>query len=220
VLRLFNSVARVFAVNTSIVKSDDMRTVRDLLLGPKFKGKIATHDPTVTGVGSNIAAQFYVQLGEDFVRQLYVDQKPVISRDERQLTDWLLHGTYPIVFGEDDAQVYAMKKEGLPVDEVYSLPGLAPSLLGGNGMLAVFDHAPHPNATKLFVNWLASREGLEIFARAVQWSPTRNDIDEKNFVPVENIPVPGVDYFDAYDWEFSVNTKTKVRLWLKDLLGR
>jgi iron(III) transport system substrate-binding protein len=220
VLRLFNSVARVFAVNTSIVKPDDMRTVQNLLLGQKFKGRIASHDPTVTGVGSNIAAQFYVQLGEEFVRKLYVDQKPAISRDERQLTDWLLRGTYPIVFGEDDAQVYKMKGEGLPVDEVYSLSGLAPSLLGGNGMLAVFDRAPHPNATRLFVNWLASREGLEIFARAVQWSPTRNDIDEKSFVPTENIPVPGVDYFDAYDWDFSVNTKTKVRLWLKDQLGR
>jgi iron(III) transport system substrate-binding protein len=220
VLRLLNSVARVFGINTGIVKPQDMLTARDFLLNPKFKGRIATHDPTVTGVGSNIAAQFYVQLGENFVRRLYVDQKPAISRDERQLTDWLLRGTYPIVFGEDDAQVYEMSKEGLPVREVYSLPGLTPSLLGGNGMLAVFNHAPHPNAAKLFVNWLASKEGLELFARAVQWSPTRNDIDENSFVPAENIPIPGVDYFDAYDWNFSVDTKTKVRLWLKDLLGR
>lgn len=220
VLRLFNSVARVFAVNTSLVTPADMATVEGLLLDPKFKGRIATHDPTVTGVGSNMAAQLYVQLGEDFVKRLYVDQKPAISRDERQLTDWLLRGTYPIVFGEDDAQVDKMRKEGMPVMEVYSLPGLSPSLSSGNGMLAVFNRAPHPNAAKLFVNWISSQEGLTLFSQAVQWSPTRNDIDERAYVLVENIPQPGVAYFDSYDWDFSVSTKTKVRLWLKDLLGR
>lgn len=108
----------------------------------------------------------------------------------------------------------------MPVMEVYSLPGLSPSLSSGNGMLAVFNRAPHPNAAKLFVNWISSQEGLTLFSQAVQWSPTRNDIDERAYVLVENIPQPGVAYFDSYDWDFSVSTKTKVRLWLKDLLGR
>jgi hypothetical protein len=47
---------------------------------------------------------------------------------------------------------------------------------------------------------------------------TRNDIDEKSFLPAEVIPKPGVDYFDSYDWEFTVTTKEKVRLRIKELL--
>ena len=220
VLRLFNSVEETFSVNTRFVKPEDMSNVRDLLLNPKFRGKIAVHDPTVTGTGSALAALFYVQFGEDFVKKLYVDQQPAISRDERQLTDWLLRGTYPIVFGADDAEVDKMSKEGMPVKAIYSMPGLSPQLAGGNGLLAVFNNAPHPNAAKLFVNWIASKEGLETYSRAVKWSPTRNDIDELSYLPPETISHPGVDYFDGYDWDFSVTTKTKVRLWMKDLLGR
>lgn len=220
VLRLFNSVWRLFTINTDYVKPEDMTSARDLLLSPKFKGKIATHDPTVSGVGGNVATHFYDQLGEDFVRQLYIGQEPVISRDERQLTDWLLRGTYPIVLGTDEAQVSKMRAEGFPLREVYELPGLSPPVTSGNGMLVVFNRAPHPNAAKLFVNWLASKEGMEVYARLLNMSPTRNDIDETSFVPAENIPRPGVDYLDAFEWHYTVETKGKVRLFMKDLLGR
>jgi iron(III) transport system substrate-binding protein len=220
VLRLFNYVSEVFSVNTRLVKPADMTNVRDLLLNPKFKGKIALHDPTSSGTGSNVAAQFYVQLGEDFVRRLYVDQNPAISRDERQLTDWLLRGTHAIAVGSDFTEVEKMAKEDLPVRSIFSMPGLVAPLSAGNGMVAVFNRAPHPSAAKLFVNWIASKEGLEVYSRASTRATTRNDIDEASYIPVENIPIQGVEYFDAYDWEFSTVVKAKVRLLMKDLLGR
>jgi hypothetical protein len=47
--------------------------------------------------------------------------------------------------------------------------------------------------------------------------PARNDIDE-SFLPPEMIPRPGVDYFDTYDWQFTVTTKEEVRLRMKELL--
>jgi iron(III) transport system substrate-binding protein len=218
VLRLFSYVSEVFSVNTDYVKPADMVSARNLFLDPKWKGKIAVHDPTATGTGSNVAAQFYVQLGEEATRKLYVDQQPVISRDERQLTDWLLRGVYPIVIGSDYTEVEDLSSQ-IPVKSIYGLPDLSAPLSGGNGMLIVFNKAPHPNAAKVFVNWLASREGLEIYSRAATDTSTRNDLDE-SFLPQQAIPKPGVQYFDAYDWEFSTSTKAKVRLWLKDLLGR
>jgi iron(III) transport system substrate-binding protein len=219
VLRLFSSVSEQFSINTRQVKPEELASAQNLL-DRKWIGKIATHDPTVPGTGSNQAARFYAQLGEDFTKRLYVDQKPVISRDERQLTDWLLHGTYPIVFGVDDARVDEMRSEGMPALPIYSLPDLPGTVAVGNGLVALFKNAPHPNAAKLFINWLASREGLEVYARAVKWSPTRNDIDEQNFVPAESIPQRGVEYFDLSDWEFTTTTKEKARLRIKEWLGR
>jgi iron(III) transport system substrate-binding protein len=219
VLRLLSSELEQFSINTAQVKPSELTAARDLL-DARWKGKIATHDPTVPGTGSNHAAELYVQLGEAFARRLYVDQKPAISRDERQLTDWLLHGVYPIVLGADNARVEAMRKEGLPVMTVRSLADLPGTVAVGNGLVALFKNAPHPNAAQVFINWLASREGLEVYARAIGWSPTRNDIDERSFVLAESIPVPGVDHFDASDWEFTVTIKEKARLRIKELMGR
>jgi iron(III) transport system substrate-binding protein len=218
VLRLFSYVSEVFSVNTDTVKPADLVSARNLFLDPKYKGKIAVHDPTATGTGSNVAAQFYVQLGEDATRKLYVDQQPMISRDERQLTDWLLRGTYPIVIGSDYTQVEDLASQ-IPVKSIYGLPDLSAPLSGGNGMLIVFNKAPHPNAAKVFVNWIASKEGLQVYSQASGSTTTRNDLDE-SFLSPQAIPQPGVKYFDAYDWEFSTSTKAKVRLWLKDLLAR
>jgi iron(III) transport system substrate-binding protein len=142
----------------------------------------------------------------------------MISGTERQITDWLLRGTYPIAVGGDFGEVEKMRDEGLPVLAVYDLPDMKAVITGGNGMLVVFNKAPHPNAAKLFVNWLASKEGLDIYARASMRVPTRNDIEEASFLPPETIPQPGGEYFDSYDWEFSVETKAKVRKIMEKML--
>jgi iron(III) transport system substrate-binding protein len=201
------------------VKPEDVTTARELLLNPKWRGKIAAHDPMASGTGSNIASQLYEQMGgEAFLKAFYVDQKPMITRDERQITDWLLRGTYPIMIGGDIAEMQKMRSEGLPVMSIYNLPDLNAAISGGNGNLVVFNKAPHPNAAKLLVNWLASKEGLEVYARASKRATTRTDINEADFLPAETILQPGVKYFDSYDWEFSVVTKAKVRDIMKDLI--
>jgi ABC-type Fe3+ transport system substrate-binding protein len=219
-LRLFSYVAELFTVNTKYVKPEDYKTAKSLLLNPKFKGKIVAHDPRRSGTGSNKAAQLYLTYGEDFLKKFYVDQKPRISRRERQITDWLLRGTYPVIMGGDFAEMEKMRKEGLPVKSIFALSDLPASLSGGNGNLVVFNKRPHPNATKLLVNWIASKEGLEVYARASGRAVTRNDIDEAAFLPKQRIPVPGVKYFDTYDWEFSVKTKRKVRRIARKLLKK
>jgi ABC-type Fe3+ transport system substrate-binding protein len=219
-LRLFNYVGEMFTINTDYVKPADYKTARQLLLDPKWKGKIVTHDPRRSGTGSNKAAQLYLQFGEDFLKKFYIDQQPRISRNERQITDWLLRGTYPIIMGGDFAEVQKMRKEGLPVKSLHQLPDLLAAVGGGNGQVVVFNKRPHPRAAKLLVNWLASKEGMETYARLSLRATTRTDIDETKFLPKERIPVKGLKYFDAYDWEFSVKTKGKVRRMLKKMMKK
>ena len=219
VLRLINSVSAMVYINTDHVKPGDLRSARDLL-DPKWRGKISVEDPTVNGSGSVRAAELYVALGEGFVKQIYVDQKPVISRDKRQITDWLLRGAYPITFSADTGELEKLRMDGMPVMAMGEMPDLRPSVSAGSGLVAVFANSQHPAAAKLFVNWLASKEGLEIWSRATLTAPTRNDIDEASFLPPEIIPRPGVQYFDGYDWTFTMTTKEEVRLRLKEMMGR
>jgi iron(III) transport system substrate-binding protein len=216
VLRLFSTVNEAFWINTSEVKPGDLRKVQDLL-DPKWKGKIAFMDPTIPGTGANQAANLFALFGEDFVRKLFLEHKTTFSRDRRQLTDWLARGTYPIVFGGEDGELERLRKEGLPINSVHGLEDMPGSLSGGD-QVALFANAPHPNAARVFVNWIASKEGTEIFARALNMVPVRSDIDASSFMPPEVIPKPGVNYFDPYLYEFTVTNKEEARLRIKELL--
>lgn len=219
VLRLFISVSPTIFINTRHVGPEGLKLVKDLV-DPKWRGKISVRDPTSGSGGSSDAAEFYFQFGEEFVRKLYLDQRPVISREQRQLTDWLARGAYPISLGASIEDVLRLQREGFPVTAVYHLPDMPGKVGSGNGTLGIMNGAPHPNAARVFVNWIASREGLEIFARASSRPTTRNDIDELSFVPAEMIPRPGVKYFDTSTWDFTVTGKEKARLFMKELLKR
>jgi iron(III) transport system substrate-binding protein len=218
ILRMFNTVREAFMVNTKEVKADEIRKYSDLL-APKWKGKISFLDPARSGTGSNQVAMIYEQFGEDFVKKLLVDQNPMISRERRQLTDGVLRGSHPISFGAEDGEMERLEAEGLPVKTVYSLDDMPGSLSGGN-MLGLMDQPPHPNAARVFVNWMASKEGVDIYGRALKMVPARTDIDVRDIMPEEAIPKNGVKYFDVYDYNFTVTGKEEKRLRIKDMLGR
>jgi ABC-type Fe3+ transport system substrate-binding protein len=219
ILRIFNTRTPMFYLNTKYVKPEEIQSAQDLL-NPKFQGKIVTSDPTLPGIGSSDSARFYIQYGEDFVKKLYIDQKTVLSRDRRQIGDGLARGAWPIAMGAEDEEMVKLQKEGFPIHRVYSLKGMSDIVSPSEGHVGLFNNAPHPNAAKLFVNWIASREGLEIYARNRGCSPTRNDIDETSFLDPEMIAKSDGEYFDSYNWEFVLNTKEKIRLRVKEMLGK
>jgi iron(III) transport system substrate-binding protein len=217
ILRLSNTVTKMFHINTDLVKPGEIRSVKDLL-NPKWKGKIALQDPTVSGSGSNQAAHLYLQHGADFIKQLYVEQKPVISRETRQITDGLARGAYAITLGAEDGKIETLKAEGAPVTILENITDLYDEISASFGQVAILDPAPHPNAAKVFVNWIASKEGNEVFNRAIGTAPTRNDVDE-SYLPPEIIPKPGAEYFDTFDWEFTVTKKPEIRRRIKEILS-
>ena len=218
ILRLYSYItAAGLYVNTQQVKPEEFKSIKELL-NPKWRGKIAVYDPTVSGTGSMDAARYYTEFGEDFVRKLYVDQKPAISRNKRQLADWLGRGVYPISLGVETEAVITMKEQGLPV-EVRAVPDAPSTLSAGNGLLGAMNRAPHPNAAKIFVNWIASKEGLELLAKARNKPQTRTDIDESYALAWE-IPQPGINYFDTYNWEFQFKVLPKVTEKMTEILKR
>jgi ABC-type Fe3+ transport system substrate-binding protein len=94
---------------------------------------------------------------------------------------------------------------------------ILPETSAGSGMLGIVNRAPHPNAAIVFVNWMASQEGSEVYARARGASPTRGDIDE-SFVAPEMIPQPGVKYFDTQEWDYAVTQKEPARQKVKAII--
>ena len=209
VVRAFNSTASLLFINTDSVKPQELRSVKDLL-NAKWRGKISAEDPTSTGAGANLAAQFYNQLGEEFVRKLYIEQKVVRTRDRRQMTDWLARGTQPICLNCREDDVRPLQKEGFKVLEIFELADFPGIINGSPWMLSVGNKAPNPRAAQVFANWILSKEGLEIYARGYGSATLRTDIDESYLQPA-SIPRPGGKYFDDTDWKWIVTGRRENR---------
>jgi ABC-type Fe3+ transport system substrate-binding protein len=204
-------------VNPQVVADQDLQKLDDLL-DPKWRGKISIEDPVTAGQGQNNAVYLYVLKGDDFFKRLYSDQQPGVSRDDRQMQDWLARGQYPITYGLSPRDVDDMTEQGLPAKLLGVLDGTG-AIVGGFGVLAQFSNPPHPNAAKLFVNWIASPEGAALHAQAEGQVSLRKDVDQP-WVKEAQIPKEGVSYLDLYDYKYITEQKPAILRRIREIMGQ
>jgi iron(III) transport system substrate-binding protein len=176
-------------VNTQVVKPGEMASHSDLL-DPRWRGKIAINDPSFSGAGAEwftfvVREMMGVEKGAAFMREL-AKQQPAITRDQRLLTEWVARGKYAVALGPDKATTSDFIQAGAPID--YPQNKEPKPTASGPGNLMVFDRAPHPNATRLFLNWLLSREGATVYSKASGFASTRLDVPTDWIHPMQ---VPG-----------------------------
>jgi ABC-type Fe3+ transport system substrate-binding protein len=144
------------------------------LTDAKWRGKISMADPRA-GASLNTLSVMDKVYGDAFVEQLMSAQAPVITKEPRQQMDWLSSGRYPIAFGLPSIAFVEYGQRGGRVDEFVKVPGLQ-LWSPGVGGIQVPSKGPHPAATKLFVNWLLSREVQARLMPAVQLNSRRADV--------------------------------------------
>ena len=165
-----------FWYNSTIMKPDEIRSYDDLL-NPKWRGKIGILDPRSAGSGTSTWAFFLKIKGEEFLRKL-APQELLLSRDQRQLADSLAKGKIILTIGLSYYTFAPFLKAGLPIKPLPELKeGTYTSC--GSGALSVVKNSPHPNATKVFVNWLLSKEGQEVYGKAMGQATRRLDVETK-----------------------------------------
>lgn len=149
----------------------------DDLLSPKLQNKIGLSDPRTPGAGNSMWSYILAVKGEEYLKRL-VAQKLFVARDLRLLGESLTKGKIAVTVGIGYSELFPFIKAGLPVAPLpYPKEGLFTT--GGYGHLTVIKNPPHPNATRVFVNWLLGRDGQEIFGRAMGVGSRRLDIDTK-----------------------------------------
>ncbi len=159
-------------VNSNLVKPGEEPKLWKDLLDPKWKGKMIVADPT-TGAGilnTFVPLMREKVVDEDFLKALYKqdirfalsapDAAGITARGERSLVITATSSE----FGGPIAQ-------GAPIRAV-ALDGTVLSAV----VVVAYGGAPHPNAAKLFMNWLISQEGQSVYSKAASVNSTRKDV--------------------------------------------
>ena len=191
--------------NTQLLDPREYRSYWDFL-NPKLRGKIMSTDIRRLR-GAGIPWQFlyyYPDLGPKFLRRLFGEMDVTMVADLRQAVDWLGSGKFALCLPVQGGTIFKAKNQGLPVDQFESYhfkEGV--NLSSAFGSLALLNRAPHPNAAKVFVNWLLSREGQTLFQKVISVpGDARNSrrIDvPKDHIPPDEQRRDRMPYFDTDD---------------------
>ena len=180
--------------NTKLLDAKEIQSWWDLLK-PKFKGKLGTFDPLVAGGGGETFSFFYASpaLGPQFITRLLTETDILVTRHLEQGTDWLAQGKIIFYIGSGQPVMKA-KQQGLPVDLLPHSLKEGEIMGGGSCCMALLNRAPHPNAARVFVNWVLSRDGQIAWQKYSESNSLRTDIP-KDSLPSWGVPQKGVDYF-------------------------
>jgi ABC-type Fe3+ transport system substrate-binding protein len=197
-------------VFTSAVKSNVMYTPGQVtpdqvdetheLLDPKWKGKIVINDPTISGAGQASFRFLWHALGPDkgaeYIRALAA-QDPVVDRDERRQVEWIARGRYLVLLGFSDTTSQQLRQEGMRVGVVTEFKDYGSAITSSGGNVVLINRAPHPNAAKVFVNWILTKDGQTAFSTAVNLPSRRLDVPTDH-LPPDSIPKPDGKYWASY----------------------
>ena len=171
-----------FDVNRKLLP-DAMFNKPEDLFKPELRGKICTFDPRRGGPADAAWGSIMAQFGEEFLRRVFTEQKVVISRNGTKMARDLMRGKFLVCIGTRmsdfrlqgvgghvkrfevrSGKIHSSYRDRVTINCCGKGKNAATieGFMGGgsaNNMLEVAKNPPHPNAVKVFVNWLLSREG-------------------------------------------------------------
>jgi iron(III) transport system substrate-binding protein len=196
------------AWNTRLVPAGQEPKDWNDLLDPKWIGKIGMQDPLQGGGAASWFATMYVAWGEqrwsEYMRKLGAQQ--IRYGRYLQVQDMLGGGEVLVMAAAyPDYLQSSLKAKGAPVEWGVSNPvvrtGLAVDLIS---------HAPHPNAGRLFVDYMLSRDAQRMSAQlgrlpALQseWPPAFDRLKAANFIDsADEVESQRADFFKEKLKEF------------------
>ena len=149
----------VITYNTSVVKEAEAPKRWTDLLEPRWKGKVSIGHPGFSGYVGTWVVQMRKLYGWDYFKKLELN-KPRIGRSIND-TVTMLNAKESWVAAGPSATTLQSRDKGNPLALVYPEDG-ALLMISPSGILK---NAPAPNAGKLFVEYLFSKECNEIMVK-------------------------------------------------------
>ena len=153
------------AFNTDVVpRGTEPRSWNDLL-DPRWKGRMAWNSQITTAGGAGFVGLVLTELGEEsgrqYLQKLARQNIAPVSATARQVVDQMIAGEYAIALQIFNNHPVISAGKGAPSDWIPMSPAFEYMSVVG-----ITRSAPHPNAARLFVDFLISPEGQAIYRDA------------------------------------------------------
>ncbi|MBI4247710.1 MAG: extracellular solute-binding protein [Candidatus Rokubacteria bacterium] len=131
------------------------------LLDPKWKGKLVTAHPGYSGSVATYVLALVNLHGWDYFKQL-AQQKPLLVQSVHDPAQVVAAGERPVGANGAEYFLYTQRKKGNPIGIAYPADGV-PLVISPT---AITSFAPHPQAARLFTDFIFTREVQQLLADA------------------------------------------------------
>lgn len=172
-----NLSTRSLAYNTQLVPADKVPHTHKDLLDPRWKGQLVWHPNSIAG-GYGFIGVVLKSMGEEsgmrYLRELAKQNIVPLPVAARAVLDRVIAGEYAMGLDMNSSHAVISAALGAPVRFVPLDPVTMTMQIAG-----ISRGAPHPNAARLFLDFMISRAGQEVFAD-VDYIPMRPDVAAKS----------------------------------------
>jgi iron(III) transport system substrate-binding protein len=159
----------VLGYNTRMVKKNEVPKTYEQLLDPKWKGKKISIDDSAYGFLAGLIRAWGKEKAVGYFRKLAA-QEPVVMRGNTNRVQLTMAGEYYLIIAYAPTIQRETSKQH-PIDWV----PLEPVPVQVNPMMLAAK-APHPNAGKLFIDFLQSKQGQKMLV-GFRRIPVREDVE-------------------------------------------
>ena len=163
----------VLGYNTTLVNEENIPRSYGDLLEPRWKGNRIAIDSTAHGLLRGLAAAWGEEKAVAYLKRL-AEQQPVMARASIMAVDSLHTGNVAMVIARAPVIQGYKKKLQSPIDWV----SLEPTVAQIDAVM-LSAQSPHPNAARLFVDFVLSKEGQSALA-GIQQIPVRRDMEPRS----------------------------------------
>ena len=179
--------------NTRLVKKDTLPKSYKDLLDPKWKGKLGIEAKDQDWFASVVDVMGGGEAGLKFFRDVVAINGLSVRQGHTLLNNMVISGEVPLALTVYNYMPEQAKKKGAPVDWFALEPAIARS-----NAVGVARRAPHPNAARLFYDYLLG-EGQQYFV-AMDYVPTNTKVPSplKGVKIMQTDPIRSLDEVDKW----------------------
>jgi iron(III) transport system substrate-binding protein len=159
----------VLGYNTKLIKKEEAPKTYEQLLVPKWKGRKISIDDSAYGLLAGLTRAWGKEKAVEYFKKL-AGQDPVVQRGNTNRVQLAMAGEFPLIIAYAPTIQRETSKQH-PIDWV----ALEPVPVQVNPMMLAAN-APHPNAGKLFIDFLLSKKGQKMLV-GFRRIPVREDVD-------------------------------------------